>query len=925
MRYPVLAGLTADPTMNACSINWNYSNDWTYDTLEWGGTTSYGNVVATNCTTMVHMVNVVGLTPGTAYHFRIKSRDITGNNIISPDYIFTTDSLSFTSYSISEVTNSSAMVRWTLNQSTEEATVKYGLDPQCSFTALDDESSAGITGLTPGQKYFVLIEAVNGTDTVRSPVLSFRTIGRSLFADSTGHLTKIIDQSGETVYGYDDLGRTVTRRVKYNDFAAKYYFFYYNYDDAGNITSAAYPDGAVNTYNYDQYNNLTSLYRDNNLIKQFSYTAAGACSTEAYPNGVNGIYSYHPRLWLKNASITKGTSKYFKHTYNYDGIGDLLSDIDSTGLSSSINRFYCYDELKRLNGEEASTNILTSISPSISYDPMGNRTLAGTTSYQYYTGTNRLERENFADATTKHYSYDANGNMNNDSVWAYTYDYRNKLTKMTKFVTSGSSTIEYLYNHAGLRVKDKKTDVVVKTKLPNIREQSVSVPDPYNDLVAGAPSGDGHDDARDLGKLEVYNDDDFLYFTIAHKYLYGAWQGDYQHLYIAVDTDGEFGLGSTRLPDGIEARIPADHAWEYCAYIYGGNDYGLYIGEGFKQKNLFTADGRKMEVTLGTGANAKALVKIPLELLGNPQNISFTVISAIPPSPIGGGTQGGVLSSRVCDVLPGDRLAVDGGLITTHHAFPITITKVTYITTIKTNYNLYDDGGQVLCDLDLNGNITKKYVYAGGKHVAMEMPGNKDYMVNGGFEYGDCVAPLTPWWKWAPDNQTPSVNWTIVSDVKRSGTYSARADAFSATVYECYVQHLSLPALPFLASCYVKAQDLTGGLYVVVEFWNADYTTGLGSITSNLQTGTFDWRLVSVPVTSVPVGTGAIKVNIMRMAGAGTVWVDDARCEEGVSRKEDANYYYHCDYLGSPRAMTMLPVRVPGGRIIMLLAPIMVQ
>ncbi len=119
--------------MNACSINWNYSNDWTYDTLEWGGTTSYGNVVATNCTTMVHMVNVVGLTPGTAYHFRIKSRDITGNNIISPDYIFTTDSLSFTSYSISEVTNSSAMVRWTLNQSTEEATVKYGLESAMQF------------------------------------------------------------------------------------------------------------------------------------------------------------------------------------------------------------------------------------------------------------------------------------------------------------------------------------------------------------------------------------------------------------------------------------------------------------------------------------------------------------------------------------------------------------------------------------------------------------------------------------------------------------------------------------------------------------------------------------------------------------------------------------------------------------------------
>jgi RHS repeat-associated protein len=62
--------------------------------------------------------------------------------------------------------------------------------------------------------------------------------------------------------------------------------------------------------------------------------------------------------------------------------------------------------------------------------------------------------------------------------------------------------------------------------------------------------------------------------------------------------------------------------------------------------------------------------------------------------------------------------------------------------------------------------------------------------------------------------------------------------------------------------------------------------------------------LVSIPVNILPAGTGAVKITLQRLNGTGTVWVDDVRCEEGVSRKEDITYYYHCDYLGSPRVMT---------------------
>jgi|GEM_PF-1832651 len=261
------------------------------------------------------------------------------------------------------------------------------------------------------------------------------------------------------------------------------------------------------------------------------------------------------------------------------------------------------------------------------------------------------------------------------------------------------------------------------------------------------------------------------------------------------------------------------------------------------------------------------------------------------------------VETSVCDVLPGGPLALDGTLITQYNEF-VAPAPGTTITTVDTKYNLYDDGGQVLCDLDENGNITKRYVYANGKHVAMDLPGNRDYMTNGGFEYGNFEYPLTPWYKWAPNDQTPNVNWTMVNDVNRTGTYSLKGTAFTATDIQNYAQNVGLPAVPFVVSCYMKAQDLTGGCRIIVECCSGDYSTYITGINSNLQTGTFDWKLVSIPVTQLPAGTGAIKVTLQRLNGTGTVWVDDVRCEEGVSRKEDKTYYYHCDYLNSPRAMT---------------------
>src|SRR5215467_10050680 len=60
--------------------------------VEYGVTTSYGNVVSLARLDTSHLMDLFGLTPGTLYHYRVKSRDEAGNLATSGDLTFTTKS-----------------------------------------------------------------------------------------------------------------------------------------------------------------------------------------------------------------------------------------------------------------------------------------------------------------------------------------------------------------------------------------------------------------------------------------------------------------------------------------------------------------------------------------------------------------------------------------------------------------------------------------------------------------------------------------------------------------------------------------------------------------------------------------------------------------------------------------------------------------
>jgi methionine-rich copper-binding protein CopC len=85
---PVVTGVQAGPNGGKATISW--TTDENSDTqVEYGPTTAYGFSTPLNTTLVsTHTATISGLTLGTTYHYRVKSRDAWGNLATSGDFTF---------------------------------------------------------------------------------------------------------------------------------------------------------------------------------------------------------------------------------------------------------------------------------------------------------------------------------------------------------------------------------------------------------------------------------------------------------------------------------------------------------------------------------------------------------------------------------------------------------------------------------------------------------------------------------------------------------------------------------------------------------------------------------------------------------------------------------------------------------------------
>ncbi len=170
---PAISAVTATPAETSAVVTWTTSPA-ADSQVEYGTTTAYGSSTTLDPTQVTsHSVNVSGLTAGTTYHYRVKSKVGTSGVVaISDDATFTTaqPQLSITNVQTSNVTADSATITWTTNVAATSQ-VQYGTTAAYgSSTTLDSalvtSHSVTVSGLTASTLYhFKVLSDLGGSST----------------------------------------------------------------------------------------------------------------------------------------------------------------------------------------------------------------------------------------------------------------------------------------------------------------------------------------------------------------------------------------------------------------------------------------------------------------------------------------------------------------------------------------------------------------------------------------------------------------------------------------------------------------------------------------------------------------------------------------------------------------------------------------
>ena len=166
---PTISSVSASSiTKNSATITWT-TNESSDSQVEYGLTTSYGNSTTLN-TSMVtsHSQSLSGLSASTLYHYRVKSKDAAGNLATSGDYTFTTTASDTTpptisSVSASSITQNSATITWTTNESSDSQ-VEYGLTTSYGSsttlnTSMVTSHSQSLSGLSASTLYHYRVKS----------------------------------------------------------------------------------------------------------------------------------------------------------------------------------------------------------------------------------------------------------------------------------------------------------------------------------------------------------------------------------------------------------------------------------------------------------------------------------------------------------------------------------------------------------------------------------------------------------------------------------------------------------------------------------------------------------------------------------------------------------------------------------------------
>ncbi|MFZ2959893.1 MAG: fibronectin type III domain-containing protein [Candidatus Ozemobacteraceae bacterium] len=361
---PIISGVAASlVTGTGALINWTTGEDGTSQ-VDYGLTKSYGYSTALVTTPeRFHSIELTGLVSSSTWHFRVRSKDATGNERLSTDSTFIT--LDITAPTISDasataITSSTVKILWTTDENAD-GLVDYGPDfaygsQSTKVTTFSKTHSATITKLQPDTTYhFRITSADSSKNTRQTNDLTFRTV------DISSPVLSAISHYGAT-------GSSVTISWKTNELATSKvnYGLTVAYESLPKIDSSLVTDHSLvlsgltssTTYHF----RVTSADATGNATSSLDFTfntLDGVAPLLMGPVTISNIGSKTATInWTTNEPsdglVEYGTTTSYGHVTLLSPLSSTTHSLDLSGLTS--NTFYHV----RIHSKDPSENELIS-------------------------------------------------------------------------------------------------------------------------------------------------------------------------------------------------------------------------------------------------------------------------------------------------------------------------------------------------------------------------------------------------------------------------------------------------------------------------------------------------------------------------------------------------------------------------------------
>ena len=288
--------------------------------------------------------------------------------------------------------------------------------------------------------------------------------------DMDGNRISMDDVAGTTAYEYDEVGRITAVNLSTGK------KILYSYDEYGNISKLTYPDNTTIQYTYNELDQLTQIKDRQGKITKYERDANGNITKVTRPNNTYSKIEYDDMGNVIKV-VNMGKNPYYNieeelstFAYTYDKSGFITGEIAKNGRRIETSQ-YKYDEraqLIQVNQTVTENNQPVEETQMVyTYDGAGNRLSAVKTSgdkalcniqYTYNDNSQITDIESDCDDDKQTHvilTYDENGNLKNttcndtEKVRDYTYDNENRLKAVKE---NGTLLMAALYDGNGDRI-----------------------------------------------------------------------------------------------------------------------------------------------------------------------------------------------------------------------------------------------------------------------------------------------------------------------------------------------------------------------------------------------------------------------------------------------------------------------------------------